>query len=272
MIKFAAICPHPPLLIPGIGSKDDLKLVSNTIKAMEELADGIEKNDIETIVLVTPHNMVFGDRMNILDADKFAGDFEQFGFRDIKMNFDADHELIDAIGAGCETGEIPYIKNSNTKECGYLDHGAMVPLHYLTKLVGSNIRIVLITYSNLDRTTHIKFGKVIEKVCSDDKFKDTNIALIASGDMSHRLFSGEPAGHTNEGKEFDELIVNDLNNNDIESITHYDEDFVEAAGECGYRSILVLMGALKDLEYKSDVLSYEGPYGVGYLVVKFDLD
>lgn len=267
----AAICPHPPLLIPGIGSKNDLKLVKNTIKAMEVLADDVEKNDIETIILVTPHNMVFGDRMNILDAKKFAGNFEQFGNPDIKMNIDADHELIDAIATECEVEEIPCIKYSNGKEYGDLDHGAMVPLHYLTKLVGSNIRLVLITYSNLDRITHLKFGKLIEKVCSDDKFKDTNIALIASGDMSHRLFSGAPAGHTDEGKEFDQMLVKDLKNDNLESIIHYDEDWVEAAGECGYRSILILIGTIKNLKYHSEVLSYEGPFGVGYLVVNFQL-
>ena len=52
---------------------------------------------------------------------------------------------------------------------------------------------------------------------------------------------------------------------------YYDEDFVEAAGECGYRSILILLGALDSLDLKPEILSYEGPFGVGYLVANYHL-
>ncbi|MBC7194507.1 MAG: AmmeMemoRadiSam system protein A, partial [Caldisericia bacterium] len=40
----------------------------------------------------------------------------------------------------------------------------------------------------------------------------------------------------------------------------------EEAGECGYRSILTLLTLMPFEKYKAEVLSYEGPFGVGYLV------
>ena len=43
-IKFASICPHPPIIIPTIGSSSDLRLVSKTIQAMKELADIFAKS------------------------------------------------------------------------------------------------------------------------------------------------------------------------------------------------------------------------------------
>ena len=52
---------------------------------------------------------------------------------------------------------------------------------------------------------------------------------------------------------------------------YYDEDFVDDAGECGYRSILILMGILDGLNIKPRILSYEGPFGVGYLVADYKL-
>lgn len=271
MIKFAAITPHPPLLVPGVGTKEDLKLVNNTIQAMQKLENKFEENDIDTVIVISPHNMVFNDRMCLIDNKQYKGDFSQFGKTNIGMDFTADNDLIDAISKECEKEEIPIIKFNNGKDTGTLDHGAMVPLTYLTQLVGNNVKLILITYSYLDRSTHIKFGEAITKVCSSSIFKNKHIAVIASGDMSHRLFSGAPAGYANEGKEFDEMIVRDLQNNDFESITHYDEDWVEAAGECGYRSILILIGALKNHRYSTQVLSYEGPFGVGYLVTDFVL-
>jgi AmmeMemoRadiSam system protein A len=43
-----------------------------------------------------------------------------------------------------------------------------------------------------------------------------------------------------------------------------DETYADEAGECGLRSLQILMGALDGLETDNKVLSYEGPFGVGY--------
>lgn len=37
------------------------------------------------------------------------------------------------------------------------------------------------------------------------------------------------------------------------------EELVNNAGECGYRSLIIMLGALDGSEYDSRVLSYEGP-------------
>jgi aromatic ring-opening dioxygenase LigB subunit len=39
---------------------------------------------------------------------------------------------------------------------------------------------------------------------------------------------------------------------------------IEDAGECGMRSVLAMIGMVSRFEGKIEVLSYEGPYGVGY--------
>lgn len=49
-----------------------------------------------------------------------------------------------------------------------------------------------------------------------------------------------------------------------------DQNLVQEAGECGYRSIVMMLGALDGYDVKSDVLSYEGPFGVGYMVAIID--
>jgi aromatic ring-opening dioxygenase LigB subunit len=46
---------------------------------------------------------------------------------------------------------------------------------------------------------------------------------------------------------------------------------VQSAGECGLRSIVILMGALDGLKVKPEILSYEGPFGVGYLVASLEV-
>jgi AmmeMemoRadiSam system protein A len=48
-----------------------------------------------------------------------------------------------------------------------------------------------------------------------------------------------------------------------------DPGFIEEAAECGLRPLAVLLGAVRDTGLASRVLSYEGPFGVGYPVVAF---
>ena len=45
-----------------------------------------------------------------------------------------------------------------------------------------------------------------------------------------------------------------------------DEGLRNRAGECGYRSILVALGGVDENLRDHQVLSYEGPFGVGYMV------
>jgi aromatic ring-opening dioxygenase LigB subunit len=40
------------------------------------------------------------------------------------------------------------------------------------------------------------------------------------------------------------------------------------AGECGYRSTLVAFGVSDGLNHNCEVLHYEAPFGVGYLVAQ----
>ena len=55
----------------------------------------------------------------------------------------------------------------------------------------------------------------------------------------------------------------------IKSILDMDDEFIERAGECGLRSIVIMLGALENSKVKPEILSYEGPFGVGYLVAEF---
>ena len=64
---------------------------------------------------------------------------------------------------------------------------------------------------------------------------------------------------------FDQKIMDAIQSWDKDAVLNLDPELVESAGECGLRSIVVLMGALEGLQVKPRVLSYEGPFGVGYL-------
>jgi AmmeMemoRadiSam system protein A len=87
--------------------------------------------------------------------------------------------------------------------------------------------------------------------------------------MSHRLLPGAPAGYSPRAHLFDEQVASFLARGDFAGIADIDPDLREDAGECGWRSLLILGGFLDHAVFSSRVLSYEGPWGVGYLTAAF---
>lgn len=258
MINFACITPHPPIIIPGIGREEDLKKVENTVLAMEKLGRDLEESDPDTIIIISPHAPIadmyaFG----INSKHHLEGNLENFGL-DETLEFKNNPEIIEKINQTALVNDIPVYFHKEP-----LDHGSLVPLHYLTRNIKP--RIVHLSFSYLGFPIHYHYGQIIGKICAESS---DNIAIVASGDLSHRLTFDAPAGYSPRGKEFDEKLINLLAQEKDRVILELNHDFVEEAGECGLRSIIILLGALKEKERKFNILSYEGPFGVGYLTAR----
>jgi AmmeMemoRadiSam system protein A len=144
-----------------------------------------------------------------------------------------------------------------------LDHGTMVPLYFL-KRAGFTGQLLPVAMGMLAPTQLYAFGRALQAAVDES---GRRIAVLASGDLSHRLTPDAPAGYNPRGKDFDREIVEALGRGDLARIFHLDHDLCEAAGECGLRPLMMLTGALDGLRVKPQVLSYEGPFGVGYAVV-----
>ena len=94
---------------------------------------------------------------------------------------------------------------------------------------------------------------------------------IASGDLSHRLTQDAPIGYSPKGREYDESLVQKVQKGDVDGLLDTEESVLEEAGECGTRSIVMMFGALHNKEFNSKVYSYEGPFGVGYMIAKINV-
>lgn len=264
----AYILPHPPVMIEEIGRKDALK-VSNTVKALEEVSTKIAEQKPDTIIIITPHGPLFRDGMTFWMEDRLIGSFKEFGAPNLKYEFENDVKFAEKImeesekeGVYC----IPFSKDmAKTYRVGFgLDHGALVPLHFIN-MHNEKFKLVHITYSGLPKEDHYKLGMAIAKSI---EFLDRNAVIIASGDLSHRLILGAPAGYSERGKEYDNLYMDIINKGNIQDLLSMEEELIYAAGECAYKSTVVLMGCFAECTVKGDILSYEGPFGVGYCVAE----
>jgi len=259
MLSFSAIVPHPPIIIPGIGRKDDLWKAQRTIAAIKKLK--VELKDVrpDTIVIVSPHAPIDYNSFLINSSNPLEGNFRNFNF-DQELSFENNIELAKEISKEGVRKNVAVRFFDNL-----VDHGALVPLFYLAQEI-RNVRVVHLSFSSLNYKSHFNYGKMIGKICGKSPEK---IALIASADLSHRLTVNAPEGFSPCGKEFDQQLVNLLNKGDSDNILNMEKDLIRGAKECGLRSIIMLLGMLDDSKYKFKELSYEGPFGVGHLVGEF---
>lgn len=262
-IVFAAITPHPPVLIPEIG-KDNLKKISQTQEAMKKLEQEFYAAKPESVLIISPHGKILPGAFNINLSADYSANFKEFGDFGLELKFKSDYLTIQNIRAADEANQARPIVLSSESE---IDHGFAVPLYYLLAHA-KNLPIIPITYSALDFKDHFAFGQFLRRRLAR---VNKRFALIASGDLSHRLTKDAPGGFSKDGKKFDKNLVDLLKKGEPEKIVKIKPKFAAEAAECGLRSILILLGIIESFDAKAEVLSYEGPFGVGYLVCNFKL-
>jgi len=258
-LVFSGIVPHPPIMVPEVG-QESIADVQSSIDAMAEFTRRLVDSNAETVILISPHAPLELDSFVAYEGPEVRGDFANFRAPNTSLNAPVDQELLDAIAkhAAANNYEIDRITDSK------LDHGTTVPLYFLLKN-GWHGRVVALGYSFLSIKDHLKFGDCIRKAVDET---GRSVAFVASGDLSHRLKPDAPAGYNPGAYLFDQQIVHALEENDPQSIVQIDPGLRKLAGECGYRSMVVALGATRDLASHCEVLSYEAPFGVGYLVAQ----
>lgn len=262
MLSFAALVPHPPLLIPLFEKKEGAKL-AKTVKALKQIEQDLYLTKPETIIIITPHAKSFDDAFTTNIHDKCHTDYNMFGDISTKQEYPIDIMLASRVREMCDNENIQL----QTVSTDTIDHGAGVPLQFLASHL-PNIKILPIGISEKNAKEHFDFGYLIKKVIMES---DKRIAVICSADLSHALITDSPAGFHKEGEEFDKKIQEVLTSGNTSSLLQMDDEFIKNASTCGYKPIVTILGMLQRIDYSAKVLSYESPFGVGYLVVNFVL-
>lgn len=258
------VVPHPPLIIPKIGRGQEI-LIEKTIKAFDDAAKEIAEIRPETIVVITPHSIMYSDYIHISPGSNAKGDFKEFGQPDVKFEVSYDTEFIHGLSLKSEEKDIHAGTLGEKKKS--LDHGTMIPLYFINKYY-ADYKIVRIAISGLSYMDHYNFGKCISEITEELNKK---VVIVASGDLSHTLKEEGPYGFTQEGPEFDKEITEALATGDFLKLLTFDEEFCEIAGECGLRSFIIMAGALDGKNVKPKLHSYQGPFGVGYAVASYQV-
>lgn len=246
-------------MVPEVG-RESIAGVRHSIEAMAQLTERLVASGAETVILISPHAPLEIDSFVAYEGPEVYGDFANFHAPETSVSAPVDDELLKAIttAAANENYSVSTLPDTD------LDHGTAVPLYFLLRN-GWQGKVIALGYSFLSNDDHIRFGRCIKSAVDS---VGRRVAFIASGDLSHRLAPHAPAGFNPNAHVFDERVVAALNANDPQAIVEIDFDLRKVAGECGYRSMLVAIGASTGLPLSCEVMNYEAPFGVGYLVAQ----
>ncbi len=258
-LVFSGIAPHPPIMVPEVG-RESIDSVRKSIDAMAEITRRVIESGAESVILISPHAPLEVDSFVAYEGPKVYGDFTNFYAPDTEFSITVDGELLAAITrvAATENYRVSPLPDD------LLDHGTAVPLYFLLRN-GWSGPVVALGYSFLSNEDHLRFGSCITRAVDQ---VGRRVAFIASGDLSHRLKPTAPAGFNPSAHLFDEEVVDALRSNTPRRIVTIDPGLRKLAGECGYRSMLVAIGAISELPLTCEVMNYEAPFGVGYLVAQ----
>ena len=258
----AVIMPHPPIARELVGRGEEQK-IQTTLDAYRTASRRIAEYAPETIVIISPHNIFFRDAFYVSPGETYTDSLSRFGAAADRVSIPYDTELRDELVTLMEAENIPVVQD--TRYAKEPDHGSLIPLLYVSE-VYTNYRIVRIAPSLLSDETLVEVGRLIERAAAH---LGRRITLIASGDLSHKLLAEGPYGYVKEGPEFDQSVTEMMRTGNLTAFRKFTPEFRDRCAECGLPGFIMLSGALENYHIQPDLLSYEGPFGVGYAICTF---
>ncbi|MFP4481259.1 MAG: AmmeMemoRadiSam system protein A [Thermovirgaceae bacterium] len=251
MWKWGTLMPHAPIIVPEVGGARNSDCRSSVL-AMQQVAEETRPFIPSFLLVLDPH-APFAGGCTVLSARKYTGSLADFGVRAVNVEVEGTggegERLVKELG---RMFPLELVERGTFN----LDYGAVVPLSFLKKRWDRIPPMLLMNPIGLGYEEAWNFGKALSRFESEGTW-----ALVASGDLSHRLEPGAPGGFHPDGKKHDGALCEAIEKGTPEPILELGEKTISAAGECGLRSALALIGLSGG---GIRLLSYEGPFGVGY--------
>ena len=260
---WSALMPHPPVLVPEIGNGRENE-AAKTLDGVNQLITEIKHSKPDVLILLSPHQPYMPGGLFVNSAVIYNGTFAMFGVPEVKINAASyTNEMNNFCGCLTQNGiRFMTASHGNLTE----DQGSLVPLYFMKKAWGNLPFLIIASPIGLSPKEAYDLGKALAKYQSVNR-----LALLASGDLSHRLTPDAPAGYEPEyAMVFESAVEEAIKNFSPDPILQLDSKIITRAGECGLRSLMTMLGLVNGLaetdHSRNDIkiYSHEWPFGVGY--------
>jgi len=215
-IVFACIAPHGSEAIPELaGNKSEA--FAETRQGLETLARMLRKQEPETIIVATPHNLRLERAIGIVTSEFTEGSLHE-NDRQIELRCNCDPALAKRIYLESRKQNFPvvaanYGTSKGETSCMPMDWGTLIPLWFFTHGKKNEFKVVIITPSReIPFNDLIRFGTVMAKTTEDS---GKRVAFVASADQAHTHRANGPYGFHPSAVEFDTAVKRAVQENEL---------------------------------------------------------
>ncbi len=266
-LSFACAMGHAPGMLAWADAAP-AEQKERLFSAFGELRRRLEQAQLDALILFTSEHWAnfFLDHMSafcIGTAEHYSGPIEPW-VKIEKCRIPGAPRLAEAILDACYAEDIELAFARELQ----LDHGTMIPLHFLTPQMQLPVVPILINtlaapFPSARRC--LSLGRVVGKLVRN---ASTRIGIVATGGMSH-----DP-GERNHGRidsQFDHRFLDQMISGDLDALGHYTSMGLLAAGAGAVELLnwIALAAAVQDVG--GEVLAYESvkPWATGVGAVSY---
>jgi aromatic ring-opening dioxygenase LigB subunit len=267
---FACIAPHGAEIIPELAG-NMLDALAETRGSMVELASLMKRQNPETIVLATPHNVRLEAKIGVVTTEFTEGSIQENN-KSVELRCSCDRELAKSILEEARKSKLPVVGvNYGTSEgpasCMPMDWGTLIPLWFLVGRGNDDLKVVIVTPSReIPLKELVSFGEVISEVTAAS---ERRVAFVASADQGHAHRADGPYGYNPASAEFDQLVKEAVQRNDLRSLLNLSSEFVGNAKPDSLWQLAMLQGVLERSQLVGRLLSYQVPTYYGMLCAAY---
>jgi len=264
-LSFACIVPHGAEAIPQLAG-NKLESFNETTRGMRLISEMMRKKRIDTVVIATPHNLRLRRKIGVILTEFAEGTLRNQN-ASIQVRLRCDRVLAEDILRRAEKDGLPVVGvNYGTSEgeasCMPMDWGTLIPLWFLRCQMGTPKMVMVTPSREIPLQNLVRFGSVIAQAA--EKRKD-RVAFVASADQAHTHKRKGPYGFHKDSAKFDQLVVDAVRENKVESILKLDPQLVENAKPDSIWQMSILVGILKRVPMQGRLISYQAPTYFGML-------
>lgn len=257
MIVFAAIVPPSPLILPSVGKEHAQKL-AQTQKAVDTLTHTLAACHAHACVLISQYGAL-DRRFGIGVSETYRGTLQSFGDLN-EYAYTGAPALAQRLLAPLPHGMASAVTQPP------LDHGSVVASRLL--FPDTPLPLIPVHPSASSYESHLRFGAAL----SDPLLHcHERIALVAVGDLTHHASEASPEGCRPEGMLFDTAVLTSLKKLSLKHALHTAHKYEGEAQTSGMRAFFILLGILEEYHARFNLLSYEAPFGIGYLTAEYEI-
>ena len=211
--------------------------------------------DVDSYVLISPHNVRMSDHLGIVMAEHLVS-WLGFEGKELPGEWETDRELAERIYEATKDRfpvvDLHFASRSGRYSRWPLTWGELIPLQFLEKKP-----LVLLTPArSLSREALIGFGKALGGVIEESEKK---VALVISADHGHAHDENGPYGYRKESEEYDRLIMRLINENRLEELPEIQDELIRNALPDSYWQMLIMLGAMHRVEVELVESAYACP-------------